>query len=94
MLLLALMGGSLGFLRYNTHPARLFMGDVGSQFCGFMLAILGVVAARFETVIPVVIGTTTGISQRPACTSLLENGILRISASSIATAWSDTSLMQ
>lgn len=31
----AVIGGVLGFLRYNTHPARLFMGDAGSQFLGF-----------------------------------------------------------
>ena len=39
-------------------------------------------------------GTTGGISQRPDCTSVLENGTLRASASSSAMAWSDTSGMQ
>ncbi|MGH7040912.1 MAG: undecaprenyl/decaprenyl-phosphate alpha-N-acetylglucosaminyl 1-phosphate transferase, partial [Acetobacteraceae bacterium] len=29
---------------------RIFMGDVGSQFCGFVLAMLGVVAGRFDGV--------------------------------------------
>lgn len=37
---LAVIGGTLGFLRYNTHPARVFMGDAGSQFLGFSLAFL------------------------------------------------------
>ncbi len=32
---LAIAGGLLGFLRFNTHPARIFMGDTGSQFLGF-----------------------------------------------------------
>lgn len=36
----SLVGGVLGFLRSNTHPARLFMGDSGSQFLGFYLSIL------------------------------------------------------
>jgi UDP-N-acetylmuramyl pentapeptide phosphotransferase/UDP-N-acetylglucosamine-1-phosphate transferase len=36
----ALAGGSLGFLTSNWQPARIFMGDVGSAFCGFMLAVL------------------------------------------------------
>lgn len=36
----AVMGGILGFLRYNTHPARVFMGDSGSQFLGYALAFL------------------------------------------------------
>ena len=42
--------GLLGFLPFNFPRARIFMGDVGSQFCGFMLAVLGVVASRFEGV--------------------------------------------
>jgi UDP-GlcNAc:undecaprenyl-phosphate GlcNAc-1-phosphate transferase len=37
---LATIGGTLGFLRYNTHPARVFMGDAGSQFLGFTLGVL------------------------------------------------------
>ncbi len=36
----AVMGAVLGFLRFNTHPARVFMGDSGSQFLGFTLAML------------------------------------------------------
>jgi UDP-GlcNAc:undecaprenyl-phosphate GlcNAc-1-phosphate transferase len=41
---------SPGFLPFNFPKARIFMGDVGSQFCGFMLAILAVVAGRIEGV--------------------------------------------
>jgi len=37
---LATLGGTLGFLRYNTHPAQVFMGDCGSQVLGFALAFL------------------------------------------------------
>jgi UDP-GlcNAc:undecaprenyl-phosphate GlcNAc-1-phosphate transferase len=47
---LLLAAGLVGFLPYNFPRARIFMGDVGSQFCGFVLAMLGVVAARFEQV--------------------------------------------
>jgi len=39
-----LMAAHLGFLVFNWHPASIFMGDVGSGFCGFMfgtLALLG-----------------------------------------------------
>ena len=36
----ATMGGVFGFLRFNSHPARVFMGDGGSQFLGFVLAFL------------------------------------------------------
>ena len=46
---LLLAGAVLGFLPYNFPRAKIFMGDVGSQFCGFMLALLGIAAARYET---------------------------------------------
>lgn len=36
----AVAGGVLGFMRFNTHPARIFMGDSGSQFLGYSLAVL------------------------------------------------------
>lgn len=45
---LFLAAGFAGFLPFNLPPARIFMGDVGSQFAGFMLAVLGVAAAGFE----------------------------------------------
>ena len=45
---LLLAGGVLGFLPFNFPAAKIFMGDVGSQFCGFMLALFGIAATRFE----------------------------------------------
>jgi UDP-GlcNAc:undecaprenyl-phosphate GlcNAc-1-phosphate transferase len=45
---LILGGGIAGFLPFNLHPARIFMGDVGSQFLGFVLAVLGVAAAQLD----------------------------------------------
>jgi UDP-GlcNAc:undecaprenyl-phosphate/decaprenyl-phosphate GlcNAc-1-phosphate transferase len=39
-LALALAGASLGFLRYNFPPARIFLGDAGSLMLGFLLAAL------------------------------------------------------
>ncbi len=38
-LLTGLMGGLTAFLRYNSHPAKVFMGDVGSLFLGYCLAV-------------------------------------------------------
>lgn len=38
----ALMGSALGFLRYNFPKAKIFMGDAGSMFLGFMLASIAV----------------------------------------------------
>jgi UDP-GlcNAc:undecaprenyl-phosphate GlcNAc-1-phosphate transferase len=40
---LALIGATIGFLRYNWNPAKIFMGDSGSLFLGFTLAALSVV---------------------------------------------------
>jgi len=37
-----LAGALVGFLRYNLNPARIFMGDGGSQFLGFVLAIISI----------------------------------------------------
>jgi UDP-GlcNAc:undecaprenyl-phosphate GlcNAc-1-phosphate transferase len=42
MLMVALMGACLGFLRYNFNPARIFMGDMGSLFLGYLLAAVPV----------------------------------------------------
>lgn len=43
LIALALAGSLLGFLYYNIHPARIFMGDGGSYFIGFLLAAIGAV---------------------------------------------------
>jgi UDP-GlcNAc:undecaprenyl-phosphate GlcNAc-1-phosphate transferase len=37
-----LIGGMLGFLRYNFHRAPIFMGDTGSLVCGFIVSILAI----------------------------------------------------
>jgi len=42
LLAAGLIGANLGFLLYNFKPARIFMGDSGSFFLGFILAALGV----------------------------------------------------
>jgi UDP-GlcNAc:undecaprenyl-phosphate GlcNAc-1-phosphate transferase len=39
-LAVVLAGAAIGFLRHNFHPARIFLGDAGSMFIGFMLAAL------------------------------------------------------
>ena len=42
LICLAMMGAILGFLYFNTYPARIFMGDAGSQFLGFTVAVLAI----------------------------------------------------
>lgn len=40
------VGAILGFLRFNTHPARVFMGDGGSQLLGFSAGVLAIVLTQ------------------------------------------------
>ena len=55
----ALAGSALGFLYYNFNPAKIFMGDTGSMFLGYMLAAISVIgtvksAATIALVVPIV----------------------------------------
>ncbi len=43
---LALVGGVLGFLPFNRHPAKIFMGDAGSMLLGFIVAAIMMLFAR------------------------------------------------
>jgi UDP-GlcNAc:undecaprenyl-phosphate GlcNAc-1-phosphate transferase len=58
-LAIALAGAIFGFLRYNTHPASLFMGDTGSQVLGFSAVVLAVKitqgSSAFSPVLPLII---------------------------------------
>jgi UDP-GlcNAc:undecaprenyl-phosphate GlcNAc-1-phosphate transferase len=47
----ALIGACVGFLFFNWHPARVFMGDSGSNFLGFTLAALSVLSVAKGTVV-------------------------------------------
>ncbi|MBI4434474.1 undecaprenyl/decaprenyl-phosphate alpha-N-acetylglucosaminyl 1-phosphate transferase [Candidatus Uhrbacteria bacterium] len=41
---LALAGTALGFLIFNFHPARIFLGEGGSTLCGFLLGVLAIIS--------------------------------------------------
>lgn len=45
ILAIALAGSTLGFLPYNFYPAKIFMGDTGSMFLGFVLALITIEGA-------------------------------------------------
>ena len=49
----AMCGGLIGFLRYNAHPARVFMGDVGSFFIGGALVGITLVT-RLSLLLPII----------------------------------------
>ncbi len=44
LLALILSGAMLGFLPFNFHPARIFLGEAGSLWSGFMLGVLAIIA--------------------------------------------------
>jgi UDP-GlcNAc:undecaprenyl-phosphate GlcNAc-1-phosphate transferase len=46
ILCLGMAGGVLGFLPYNRHPAKIFMGDAGSMLLGFLTATLMILFAE------------------------------------------------
>jgi len=47
-----LFGSALGFLPYNFPRARLFMGDSGSLFLGYMMAALSILVTYYESGVP------------------------------------------
>ena len=48
MILVALLGSLFGFLRYNTYPANLFMGDTGSLLLGYTLSAVAVLMVQHD----------------------------------------------
>jgi UDP-GlcNAc:undecaprenyl-phosphate GlcNAc-1-phosphate transferase len=44
ILCLLLAGALLGFLRFNWHPAKIFLGEGGATFVGFMLGCLAIIS--------------------------------------------------
>lgn len=66
LLFLALAGSILGFLRYNFNPSKIFMGDAGSLFIGFIIATLTVSNSYV---------TTRSVSQLPIVVPILVLGV-------------------
>ncbi len=60
VIITALLGATLGFLKYNFYPAKLLMGDTGSNFLGFVLANVAIMgslksAAVLSLMVPILI---------------------------------------
>ncbi|MRG85048.1 glycosyltransferase family 4 protein [Salinibacillus xinjiangensis] len=57
---LMLLGSTLGFLIYNFYPAKIFLGDTGSYFLGFMISVLSILGLYknvtvFSLIVPIII---------------------------------------
>jgi UDP-N-acetylmuramyl pentapeptide phosphotransferase/UDP-N-acetylglucosamine-1-phosphate transferase len=52
---LALCGACLGFLRYNFHPATVFLGDTGSMFLGLCMAVLPLESGSRMELLPAIV---------------------------------------
>ncbi|MEK4228411.1 glycosyltransferase family 4 protein [Solibacillus sp. FSL H8-0538] len=50
-----LAAASIGFLFYNFHPAKIFMGDTGALFLGFMISVFALLGFKNVTVISLII---------------------------------------
>ncbi|MEH7381361.1 MraY family glycosyltransferase [Bacillus sp. JJ1533] len=60
VLSLILLGSTIGFLFYNFHPAKIFMGDTGALFLGYSISILSLLGlyksvTLFSFIIPIII---------------------------------------
>lgn len=55
ILITALAGAILGFMPYNIHPAKTFMGDVGAQFLGFALSVIAILGVAKTVTLVVLI---------------------------------------
>lgn len=60
LLCVVLIGANIGFLPHNFYPAKIYMGDAGSNFLGYMISVVSIVGlfkevAFFSFVIPVIV---------------------------------------
>lgn len=51
----ALLGSTIGFLFFNFHPAKIFMGDSGALFLGFCMATLSILGFKEATLVSFVV---------------------------------------
>lgn len=53
-----MLGSCLGFLKYNSHPASIFMGDTGSMFLGYIISIIALLGFKNVTMTSIIIPFT------------------------------------
>jgi UDP-N-acetylmuramyl pentapeptide phosphotransferase/UDP-N-acetylglucosamine-1-phosphate transferase len=78
VLMLALLGGLTGFLFFNFNPAKIFMGDGGSMFLGFMLGAGSVVCqAKTATLVGIAVPTLAlGVPLLDAAFTMIRRRVL------------------
>jgi UDP-GlcNAc:undecaprenyl-phosphate GlcNAc-1-phosphate transferase len=50
-----LAASTIGFLFYNFHPAKIFMGDTGALFLGYMISVLALMGFKNVTIVALII---------------------------------------
>ena len=78
-LCIVLIGSNIGFLFHNFHPAKIYMGDTGSLFLGFSIAVISIVGlfkklTLFSFIIPVIVLAVPIFDTLFAITRRLLNG--------------------
>ena len=75
---IAVGGAILGFLRFNSHPAKLFMGDAGSQLLGFVAILLSIKLTQgtssLSVILPLIIIGLPILDTLTVMTKRLANG--------------------
>ncbi len=79
MAFMALAGSCLGFLPWNFHPAKIFMGDGGALYLGFMIAAISVMspmksATVIATILPIFVLALPILDTAMAILRRLKNG--------------------
>ncbi len=77
---LALGGCALGFLRHNFHPARVYMGDSGALFFGFLIAFVGLklqlnISREISVLIPMVVCSVAVLDTTLVTVARLRHGL-------------------
>lgn len=77
---LALGGCALGFLRHNFHPARVYMGDSGALFFGFLVAFVGLklqlnISRDVSVLIPIVVCSVAVLDTTLVTIARLRHGL-------------------
>lgn len=52
---LIVLGSTLGFLVYNFHPAKIFMGDTGALFLGYIISVLALLGFKNVTMVSLIV---------------------------------------